>query len=70
MGVWNPTNLLNTQRSTVANIAVHPTFVASTLRDDIAVLTLTQPIVLGIYNNINTICLPTTGATTSYVGQT
>ncbi|XP_057654293.1 tryptase beta-2-like isoform X1 [Diorhabda carinulata] len=67
MGVWDPSNLVNVQSSTVARISVHPTFVASTLIDDIAVLQLTQPIVLGIFNNINTICLSTTG--TSYVGQ-
>lgn len=70
MGVWNPANLTNTQSSTVANITVHEAFVASTLRNDIAILTLTQPIVLGLNNNINTICLAPTGAATSYVGQT
>lgn len=70
MGVWNPSSLDNTQSSTVASITVHPSFVASTLVNDIAILTLSQPIVLGIYRNINTICLASTGASTSYVGQT
>ncbi|KAJ8943349.1 hypothetical protein NQ318_000564 [Aromia moschata] len=70
MGVWNPANSENTESSTVASITVHPSFVASTLVNDIAVLTLSQPIVLGIYQNINAICLASTGASTSYVGQT
>ncbi|XP_018564341.1 tryptase-like [Anoplophora glabripennis] len=70
MGVWNPASLDNTQSSTVSSITVHPSFVASTLVNDIAILTLSQPIVLGIYRNINTICLASTGASTSYVGQT
>lgn len=69
MGVWNPSNLTNTQSSTVAQIKIHESFVPSTLKNDIAILTLTQPIVLGIYPTINTICLPSTGASTSYVGQ-
>ncbi|CAH1173862.1 unnamed protein product [Phaedon cochleariae] len=68
MGVWNPANLVNIQSSTVARIEVHESFDASTLRNDIAILTLTQPIVLGIYANINTACLAPMG--TSYVGQT
>ncbi|XP_072397425.1 inactive CLIP domain-containing serine protease A3-like [Diabrotica undecimpunctata] len=67
MGVYNPTNLVNVQSSTVARIAVHPNFVATTLFNDIAVLQLTQPIVLGIYADINTACLPAAG--TSFVGQ-
>lgn len=69
MGVWNPANLTNTQSSTVAQIIVHENFNPSTLINDIAILTLTQPIVLGIYPNINTICLANTGASTSYVNQ-
>ncbi|KAJ8921594.1 hypothetical protein NQ315_010499 [Exocentrus adspersus] len=69
MGVWNPSDLSNTQSSPVAAITVHPSFVAGTLMNDIAILTLAQPIVLGIYQNINTICLASTGASTSYVGQ-
>ncbi|CAH1105951.1 unnamed protein product [Psylliodes chrysocephalus] len=67
MGVYNPVNLVNVQTSTVTRIAVHPSFVASTLINDIAVLQLTQPIVLGIYTNINTACLPAAG--TTFVGQ-
>ncbi|CAG9839340.1 unnamed protein product [Diabrotica balteata] len=67
MGVYNPTSLVNVQSSTVARIAVHPNFVATTLFNDIAVLQLTQPIVLGIYADINTACLPAAG--TSFVGQ-
>lgn len=70
MGVWNPANPANTQSSTVANIKVHENFNASTLINDIAVLTLSQPIVLGIYPTINTICLPSSGTPTQYVGQT
>ncbi|KAJ8947086.1 hypothetical protein NQ314_008686, partial [Rhamnusium bicolor] len=69
MGVWNPANFTNTQSSTVATVTVHPAFVANTLVDDIAILTLSQPIVLGIYTNINTICLASTGGS-SYIGQT
>nr|XP_023017154.1 trypsin eta-like [Leptinotarsa decemlineata] len=71
LGVWNPNNRVNVQRSAVAvaGICIHPQFNATTLRNDIAVLTLAQPIVLGIYSNINTVCLATTGAATSYVGQ-
>ncbi|CAG9856911.1 unnamed protein product [Phyllotreta striolata] len=68
MGVWNPTNLINVQTSTVAQIIVHEAFDPATLKNDIALLRLTQPMVIGIYNNINTICLPAAGA--SYVGQT
>ncbi|XP_072397606.1 inactive CLIP domain-containing serine protease A3-like [Diabrotica undecimpunctata] len=67
MGVYNPSSLVNVQSSTVTRIAVHPQFVAATLINDIAVLQLTQPIVLGIYANINTACLPAAG--TSYIGQ-
>ncbi|KAJ8959007.1 hypothetical protein NQ317_003821 [Molorchus minor] len=55
--------------STVQSITIHSNFVASTLRNDIAILTLSQPIVSGIYTNINTICLPANGASTSYVGE-
>ncbi|XP_050513768.1 tryptase beta-2-like isoform X3 [Diabrotica virgifera virgifera] len=69
MGVYNPTSLVNVQSSTVARIAVHPNFVATTLFNDIAVLQLTQPIVLGIYNNINTACLPAAGAGSAFAGQ-
>lgn len=68
MGVWTPNNLTTTQSSTVAQITVHPNFTATTLINDIAVLTLTQPIVIGIYPNVNAICMSAAG--TSYVGQT
>nr|CAI5868343.1 unnamed protein product [Callosobruchus analis] len=70
MGVWNPNNLVNVQSSTVSRITVASNFNASLLTNDIAILTLTQPIVLGLYTNINTICLPAAGSlSTSYVGQ-
>lgn len=67
MGVWNPAQLVNVQSSTVRSITVHPSFVPATLKNDIAILTLNQPIVLGIYSNINTICLSQTG--TTFTGQ-
>ncbi|KAG5880729.1 hypothetical protein JTB14_026662 [Gonioctena quinquepunctata] len=70
MGVWNPYNRVNVQSSTVRTITLHPNFKKTApldYKNDIAVLTLTQPIVLGIYSNINTACLPAAGA--SYTGQ-
>ncbi|XP_050513496.1 transmembrane protease serine 11C-like [Diabrotica virgifera virgifera] len=61
MGVWNPSNLTNVQSSAVSNIKLHESFSSSLLRNDIAVLRLTQPIVFGIFTNVNTICLPAKG---------
>ncbi|XP_060524461.1 phenoloxidase-activating factor 2-like isoform X2 [Cylas formicarius] len=57
-GVWNPSNLKDTQSSIVADIRIHPSFNSKTLLNDIAILRLRQPIVFGIHNTINTICLP------------
>lgn len=67
MGVFNPTNLAITQNSTVARMIIHPNFNPSTLFNDLAVLRLTTPIVLGAVNGIGTGCLPAAG--TSFVGQ-
>ncbi|XP_072397604.1 inactive CLIP domain-containing serine protease A3-like isoform X1 [Diabrotica undecimpunctata] len=66
MGVWNisnPTEYI--QSSNVSKITVNEDFNSSLLRNDIAVLRLIQPIVFGIFPNINTICLPAKG--TSFI---
>ncbi|CAH1284840.1 unnamed protein product [Diabrotica balteata] len=66
MGVWNisnPTEYI--QSSAVSKITVNTDFNSSLLRNDIAVLRLIQPIVFGIFPNINTICLPAKG--TSFI---
>lgn len=68
MGVYNPNAMVNTQTSTVETITLHPLYDATTLKNDIAVLTLSTPIVLGVQTTVNTACLPASGA--SYIGQT
>lgn len=67
MGVYNPGNLTSTINSTVDRMIIHPNFNPQTLFNDIAVLRLTNPVVLGAVRNIGTACLPAAGA--SYVGQ-
>ncbi|CAG9769668.1 unnamed protein product [Ceutorhynchus assimilis] len=58
MGVWDPTDLENTQSSPVKEILVHPSYNKESLLNDIAILRLEYPIIFGIQNNINTICVP------------
>lgn len=67
MGVFNPTSLSTAQQRTVVSMRIHPNFSSTTLRNDIAVLRLNQPISLGYQVNVGTACVPTAG--TSYVGR-
>lgn len=66
MGVWDPTNLEDAQSSAVKEILVHPSFNKESLLNDIAILRLEKPIVLGVQDHINTVCLPEFG--TSFEG--
>lgn len=67
MGVWNPTRMIAIQNSTVARMIIHPNFNPTTLFNDLAVLRLANPIVLGATANVGTACLP--NAQQSFVGQ-
>lgn len=67
VGVYNPTDLTSAQRRTVTAMRIHPSFSATTLRNDIAVLRLNTPISLGYQINVGTACLPSASA--SYVGR-
>lgn len=67
MGVYNPNAMVNTQNAYVSRITVHPSYDRVTLKNDLALLTLSTPIVLGVQNTVNKACLPASG--TSFVGQ-
>ncbi|ENN81283.1 phenoloxidase-activating factor 2 [Dendroctonus ponderosae] len=58
LGVWDPTNLSDTQYSQVKEVIKNISFDNDTLMNDIAILRLEHPIALGVQDNINTICLP------------
>ncbi|XP_050313201.1 phenoloxidase-activating factor 2-like isoform X2 [Anthonomus grandis grandis] len=61
MGVSDPNNFENTQNSRVQEVLIHPSYNAETLLNDIAILRLESPIVFGIYNTINKVCVPVFG---------
>lgn len=66
--MWNPSVTTNTQSSTVSRIVVHPQYNAATLKNDIAILRLTNPV--SYSSTVNTICMPPSGSSsTTYVGQ-
>ncbi|XP_045467064.1 serine protease 33-like [Harmonia axyridis] len=69
MGVNDPDNINNipaTQRSTAAQISIYDPYNNDTLKNDLAIVRLTNPISLLNLQSINTICLPasTTNANT------
>lgn len=66
LGVWDPTNLSDTQYSPVKEVIKNLAFDNETLMNDIAILRLENPVALGVQDNINTICLPE--AETSFTG--
>ncbi|KAL1491728.1 hypothetical protein ABEB36_012283 [Hypothenemus hampei] len=66
MGVWEPNNLEFAQTTSVQEILIHPSFNKESLLNDIAVLRLEHPIVMGVQPNVNTICLPNFG--TNFIG--
>lgn len=75
MGVYDPRqiNPQTTQISTVAAISIQPNYDRSptspkTLKNDIAVLTLATPIVMGVQTTVNKACLP--NSFSSYIGRT
>jgi hypothetical protein len=46
------------QEFTIQRIFIHPSFVASNLRNDVAILRLSSPVILGQTPTITTGCLP------------
>lgn len=60
----------NAQNRTAARIITHPNYAAATLKNDIAIIRVSQPFSLS-QTNINTACLPAAGSSaTAFVGQT
>ncbi|XP_017773787.1 PREDICTED: tryptase gamma-like [Nicrophorus vespilloides] len=70
MGVWNNPTGPNVQMSTVRAIRIHPGYQAKipTLMDDIAILQLTTPIVLGKSPSVGAACLPSADIS-QYIGR-
>lgn len=61
LGEWNATSTsepIPIQQYVVARIFVHPLFVSTNLRNDIAILRLSSPVPLGTVPTIATACLP------------
>lgn len=58
LGVWDPTNLDDAQRTSVKEVLIHEAYVKETLLNDVAILRLVNPVVLGVQDTVNTICLP------------
>lgn len=58
MGVWDPTDLDDAQSTSVKEVLIHEAYVKDTLLNDVAILRLANPVVLGVQDTINTICLP------------
>lgn len=44
MGVWNPSQRYSAQLRTASRIDIHPRFNPTTLVNDIAIITLNQPV--------------------------
>ncbi|KAJ3659425.1 hypothetical protein Zmor_011114 [Zophobas morio] len=72
MGVTNPANLATAQVRTAAQITIHSNYDPATLKNDIAIITVSDP--FNLSGNINSLCLPAAngGAESAgaYIGQT
>lgn len=64
MGVYNPTNMINTQSTTASRIAIHEQYTEQPkklLLNDIAVIRLLTPIDVVTQSNVGVACLPSSG---------
>lgn len=63
LGEWNASSSsepIPAQEFMVSRISIHPEFVATNLRNDVAVLRLASNVPLGQTPTIGTVCLPST----------
>lgn len=61
LGEWDAsvsTEPIAAQEFFVSRIFVHPSYISSSLRNDIALLRLSSPVPLGVTPTISTVCLP------------
>jgi Trypsin len=59
MGRWEGSELIQIQQFNIVRLFIHPQFNSANLRNDVAILRLSQSVNLGVTPTITTACLPT-----------